>query len=120
MGKRSNALFDKRFYRILIMAQLILEETLENFFKKLLDEKGIFHIKGISRGVKGFPDRKVFAEEIYYVELKVGKENGSYYTQTKMQKWWQDKIEKSNGRYVLLTGKNEIIQFVNNLKQPRR
>lgn len=120
MGAKSNGLHERHFYRVIIMAQDVLEKTLENLFKRLLDEKHIFHIKGISRGVKGFPDRKVFADNIYYVELKVGKEGGSYYKQTKMQKWWQDKIEKSNGHYVLLTGEQEIILFVNQLKPPLR
>lgn len=94
------------------MKQTVLETSLEKLFCDLLDNKKIFHLKGIARGVKGFPDRQVFANKIIYVELKVGKEGGSYYKQTKMQKWWQNKIERSNGTYVLLTGEKEIRDFV--------
>lgn len=91
------------------------ETELENHLESLLDAKGIFHIKGISRGLKGFPDRQIFAHKIFYVEVKLGKELGSYYKQTKMQKWWQKTIEASNGNYVLLTGIKEVEDFVNGL-----
>ncbi len=98
------------------MAQSILEKKVEDHLIKRLDEMGIFHIKGKSVGLKGYPDRLVFAQEIFFVELKVGKEGGTYYTQTKMQKFWQKKIEASSGHYVLITGIKEVDDFVSKLK----
>jgi len=94
-----------------------LESKLEKDFVKLLNMANIINIKGNSIGIKGFPDRIVFADTIYYVELKVGKELGSYYTQTPKQKEWQEIIEKSNGKYVLLVGEESIKNFVKELKE---
>lgn len=90
-----------------------LESKLEKDFVKLLNMANIINIKGNSIGIKGFPDRIVFADVIYYVELKAG----SYYTQTPKQKEWQDIIEKSNGKYVLLVGEESIKNFVKELKE---
>lgn len=92
------------------------ERELELYFGKLLDKQKIFHFKGNPGGLKGYPDRLVFHDKIYFCEIKLGKENGSYYTQTPMQKWWQDKIESSGGTYMLLTGKKQIEDFVEKLK----
>jgi hypothetical protein len=92
------------------------ERELEQYMGKLLDKKMIFHVKGNPNGLKGYPDRLVFSDKIYFCEVKLGKSEGSYYKQTAMQKWWQDKIEKSNGVYILLTGKKEIEDFVEKLK----
>jgi len=92
------------------------ERELEQYFGKLLDKKRIFHFKGNPGGLKGYPDRLVFADIIYFCEVKLGKEEGSYYKQTPMQEWWQRKIESSGGTYVLLTGKREIEAFVDKLK----
>jgi CRISPR/Cas system CMR subunit Cmr4 (Cas7 group RAMP superfamily) len=93
------------------------EAKLEQSFVKLLNMANITNIKGNAIGVKGFPDRIVFADTIYYVELKVGKELGSYYTQTPKQKEWQEIIEKSNGKYILLVGEESIKNFVKELKE---
>lgn len=92
------------------------EKELEMYFGKLLDKEKIFHFKGNPGGLKGYPDRLVFADKIYFCEIKLGKSEGSYYKQTPMQKWWQDKIEKSNGTYILLIGKEQIESFVDKLK----
>lgn len=92
------------------------EKELEKYFGKLLDKQKIFHFKGNPGGLKGYPDRLVFADKIYFCEIKLGKEEGSYYKQSPMQKWWQNKIEQSNGTYVLLVGKNQIESFVDKLK----
>lgn len=97
------------------MAQSILEKKVEDYLVALLDAKGIFHVKGKPVGLKGYPDRQIFSNEIYYVEVKVGKALGSYYKQTKTQKFWQEKIEKSNGNYRLLTGFDEVKAFVTSL-----
>ena len=92
------------------------ERELEQYFGKLLDKKKIFHFKGNPGGLKGYPDRLVFDDKIYFCEIKLGKDEGSYYKQTPMQKWWQKKIEHSGGIYVLLVGKKEIESFVDKLK----
>jgi len=92
------------------------EKELEQYFGKLLDKQKIFHFKGNPGGLKGYPDRLVFADKIYFCEIKLGKSEGSYYKQTPMQKWWQDKIENSKGTYVLLIGKEQIEYFVDKLK----
>lgn len=93
----------------------MIERELERYFGKLLDKKKIFHFKGNPGGLKGYPDRLVFADKIYFCEIKLGKQDGSYYKQTPMQKWWQKKIEDANGTYVLLVGKKEVEQFVESL-----
>jgi hypothetical protein len=92
------------------------EKSLEQYFCKLLDKEKIFHFKGNPGGLKGYPDRLVFHDKIYFCEIKLGKEEGSYYKQTPMQKWWQEKIEASSGTYVLLVGKKEIEDFLEKIK----
>lgn len=99
------------------MPQSILEESIETLFVDLLNENNILHIKGNSRGLKGWPDRIVFGDKIYFVELKVGRSGGSYYKQSKMQNYWQRQIEGSNGMYALLTGENEVRSFVDKIKK---
>jgi hypothetical protein len=91
------------------------EKELERYLGKLLDKKNIFHFKGNPGGLKGYPDRLVFSDKIYFCEIK----KGSYYKQTPMQKWWQDKIEKAGGEYRLLTGKTQIELFVVTLKSEK-
>lgn len=92
------------------------ESKIEEYFVKALNESGIKHIKGNAIGVKGFPDRIVFADKIYFVEIKVGEVLGSYYKQTRKQKEWQDIIENSKGTYVLLKG-HEVDNFIKELKK---
>lgn len=99
------------------MAQKVLERDVEMLLKNLLDKEGIFHFKGNPMNLKGYPDRMVFADEIYFVEVKVGKQGGSYYKQTPTQKYWEGMIKKSKGNYVLLTGKEEVKDFVSKLKK---
>jgi hypothetical protein len=99
------------------MAQSVLEKKVEKLLTDMLDRNEIFHIKGNPIGLKGFPDRLIFAHELYFVEVKVGKELGSYYKQTKMQKFWQKKIEESNANYRLLTGFKEVRAFMEFLKK---
>lgn len=92
--------------------ELYIEKRLVDILKR----RGIFNVKGNSYNMKGFPDRLVFADEIYFVELKVGKEEGaSYYGQQPMQIWWQEKITKSKGHYVLLKGLREAEEWAENL-----
>ncbi len=95
--------------------QTVLESKVEDLLTKLLDAKGIFYYKGKPIGLKGYPDRVIFSDKIYYVEVKVGKELGSYYKQTPTQKYWQKKIEGSKGEYRLLTGFEEVKAFVETL-----
>jgi ribosomal protein S17E len=92
--------------------QKILENKIEGYLIKLLNEKGIFHFKGKVDGLKGYPDRTVLADFEYHVETKVSKEYLSYYKQTPMQKWWQKKFENSNAKYILLEDFEEVENFV--------
>jgi len=100
----------------------MLESVLEKHLKDALDKLKIDHIKGNSRGLKGYPDKLVFAHQIFFVELKVGKEGGSYYKQQPMQKYWQRIIEKAGGTYLLLVGLQQVDEFIemikNNIKDP--
>jgi len=98
------------------MAQTLYELNLEALLIKLLNERKIFHFKGNPQGLKGFPDRTILADREYHVELKVGKEGGSYYKQTPMQRWWQIQFENAKSVYVLLTGEKEIREFVSKIK----
>jgi hypothetical protein len=98
------------------MKQTLLEKTLEKSFNDHLDLLEIFHVKGQAQGKRGYPDKKVYHDRIYHVELKVGKEHGSYYKQLPMQKWWQRRIEKSNGIYILLEGQMQVDGFIEYLK----
>ncbi len=91
------------------------ELNIEKRLVDILKRRGIFNVKGNSYNMKGFPDRLVFADEIYFVEVKLGKEEGSYYGQQPMQKWWEDKITKSKGNYVLLKGMKEVEEWAENL-----
>jgi hypothetical protein len=93
------------------MAQSVLEKKVEERLVALLDAKGIFHYKGRPAGLKGYPDRVIFSDKIYHVEVKVGKALGSYYKQTPTQKFWQTKFEASQGEYRLLTGFEEVEAF---------
>jgi hypothetical protein len=91
------------------------ELSVEKRLVDILKRRGIFSIKGNSYNMKGFPDRLVFADQIYYVEVKLGKEEGSYYGQQPMQKWWEEKIKSSKGNYVLLKGLREVEEWAENL-----
>ena len=100
------------------MSQTLLELKLERVFNRIFDEanfndEDLMNIKGNPEGLKGFPDRIVFADEIYWVEIKVGKEHGSYYKQTPTQKKWQLWIETSGGIYVLLEGRIMVERWAN-------
>jgi hypothetical protein len=99
--------------------ELAIEKRLIN----LLKQKDIFNVKGNSYNMKGFPDRLVFADKIYFVELKLSKEEGSYYVQQPMQRWWQDKITEANGNYILLKGLREVeawVETLPNLKKKQK
>jgi hypothetical protein len=91
--------------------ELYVEKRLVDILKR----RRIFNVKGNSYNMKGFPDRLVFADEIYFVEVKLGKEEGSYYGQQPMQKWWEETITKSKGNYVLLKGLKEVEEWAENL-----
>ena len=91
--------------------ELYVEKRLVDILKR----RRIFNVKGNSYNMKGFPDRLVFADEIYFVEIKLGKEEGSYYGQQPMQKWWEETITKSKGNYVLLKGLKEVEEWAENL-----
>jgi hypothetical protein len=91
------------------------EINIEKRLVDILKRRSIFNVKGNSYNMKGFPDRLVFADEIYFVEVKLGKEEGSYYGQQPMQKWWEEKITKSKGNYVLLKGMKEVEEWAEKL-----
>lgn len=101
------------------MARKVLENKIEKKFKDYLDIHKVVNIKGNPHGLKGFPDRIVFADKIYFIEFKVGKENGSYYSQSRMQKYWEKTIVKSQGYYVLLEGMEEALKFAKELVQKK-
>ncbi len=95
--------------------ELYVEKRLVDILKR----RGIFNVKGNSYNMKGFPDRLVFADEIYFVEIKLTKEE-SEYGQQPMQKWWEDKITASKGNYVLLKGLREVEEWAENLTYTKR
>lgn len=88
------------------------KQLLEDYLKSELDKKNIFNFHGNPKGLKGFPDRVIFASQIYFVELKLGKENDSYYKQTQMQKKWELQINQTNNKYFLINTRNEIDELV--------
>jgi len=90
------------------MIKIEKEEDLEKYFVKKLKEANIFNHKGNPLGLKGKPDRDVYANVLYHVELKLGKQHGSYYKMTPTQEKWQAQIRQSNAHHVLLTGKDEV------------
>ena len=47
------------------------ELNIEKRLVDILKRRGIFNVKGNSYNMKGFPDRLVFADEIYFVEVKL-------------------------------------------------
>lgn len=89
------------------------EKTLlEDYLKSELDKRNIFNFKGNPEGLKGFPDRVVLADKIYFIELKLGKENKSYYEQTPTQKKWEEQISQSTNMYALLNTRADIDEWV--------
>ncbi len=89
------------------------ETALEKRFNTELAKIGVRTVKGNAMFNKGFPDRMVFADKVYYVELK----NDTYYGQTKLQKEWQRIIEQSRGTYYLLNGDAEVEAFIKMIKE---
>lgn len=59
----------------------------------------------------------MFAHKIYFIELKLGKENESYYKQTPMQKKWQDQISQGVNEYYLITNRHDIDELVEKIYQ---
>lgn len=88
------------------------KQLLDDYLKSELDKKNIFNFPGNPRNLKGFPDRIVFGKIVYYIELKLGKENDSYYKQTEMQKKWELQINQTNNKYFLINTRNEIDELV--------
>lgn len=90
------------------------EKTLlEDYLIRKLDEKNIFHVKGNPRNLKGMPDRIVYGLNIYFIELKLGKENNSYYKQTPIQEKWSLQINQTKtSRYFLLSTREKIDEIV--------
>lgn len=88
------------------------KQLLDDYLKSELDKKNIFNFPGNPRNLKGFPDRIVFGKIVYYIELKLGKENDSYYKQTQMQKKWELQINQTNNKYFLINTRNEIDELV--------
>lgn len=86
----------------------MLEKDLEKYLVQQCKAYNLVCIKGNPRGVKGYPDRIVFGDKIYYIELKLGKENGSYYGLTEMQKKWKTVISQTKAEYLCLTNKEDI------------
>lgn len=84
------------------------EKALENRLIKICKKNSIKTIKGFGRG---FPDRIIFVaslRQIHYVELK----NSKYYTQTKLQQYWQKIIESAGGKYFLINGDDELNEYI--------
>jgi hypothetical protein len=88
------------------------KQLLDDYLKSELDKKNIVNFPGNPRNLKGFPDRIVFGKIVYYIELKLGKENDSYYKQTQMQKKWELQINQTNNKYFLINTRNEIDELV--------
>ncbi len=88
------------------------KELLEDYLKDELDKRNIYNFKGNSKGLKGFPDRVIMAKTIYYIELKLGEENGSYYKQSKMQKKWEQQINQTTSKYYIVYNRTEIDSLV--------
>ena len=88
------------------------KELLEDYLKEELDKRNIYNFKGNPDKLKGFPDRVVIADKIYFFELKLGKENKSYYEQTKTQKKWEKQINESNNIYAILNTREQIDKWV--------
>lgn len=86
----------------------MLEKDLEKYLVQQCKAYNLVCIKGNPHGVKGYPDRIVFGDKIYFIELKLGKENGSYYGLTEMQKKWQAVISQTKAEYLCLTNKEDI------------
>lgn len=91
------------------------KELLEEYLKEELDKRNIYNFKGNPRALKGFPDRIVMVGITYYIELKLGKENDSYYEQTSMQKKWEQQVSQSKNIYLLLQSREEIDYWVNKI-----
>lgn len=88
------------------------KQLLEDYLKEKLDKKNIFNFHGNPKNLKGFPDRVVFGEIVYYIELKLGKENKSYYEQTPMQNKWEKQIKQTPNKYLLLSNREDIDRWV--------
>lgn len=89
----------------------MLEKNLEKKLMTACRKYGIKTVKGDARQNAGFPDRIVFNPNsgvIHYIELKAD----TYYKQTESQKYWQDIIESSGGRYILLNGVDEVNAYI--------
>ena len=82
-----------------------------------LQKMNVFTIKGNPQGLKGYPDREIYAHELFKAELKLGKEHGSYYKRTKMQVKWDKQITQSGGKYVLLVGLTEVNAFLQMIRE---
>lgn len=89
----------------------------ENKLVKKLKELGIFNCKGNPQQLRGFPDRMIFINSnIIFVECKAGKELGSYYNQTPLQKKWQEQVMSSGAYYKLVVGSKGVDDFMAWLK----
>lgn len=95
----------------------MLEKNLEKKLTTACRKYGIKTVKGDSRQNAGFPDRIIFNKKagvIHYVELKADTE----YKQTELQKHWQDIIELSGGKYLLLNGVEEVNEYIEKYVKP--
>jgi hypothetical protein len=88
------------------------KELLEDYLKEELDKRNIFNYHGNPTNLKGFPDRVIMCDKMYFIELKLGKENDSYYGQTSMQKKWEHQIIQTNNIYMLINTREEIDKLV--------
>lgn len=89
------------------------KKLVEGKLVKELKKMGIFNAKGNPKQLKGFPDRMIFINKhIIFVECKAGKELGSYYNQTPMQKKWEKQIQASGQNYVLVVGISGVSAFM--------
>ena len=93
----------------------MLEKDLEKYLVTRCKQNNLICIKGNPFGVRGYPDRLIFGGNIYYVELKLGKLNGSNYGLTAMQKKWKKVIEQSKAKYALIESKEDIDTLVSEI-----
>ena len=89
------------------------KKLVETRLVKKLKALGVFNCKGNPKQLKGFPDRMVFVNRLLiFVECKAGKELGSYYQQTPLQKKWQEQINASGCVYKLVEGTKGVDEFI--------
>lgn len=92
------------------------KELLENYLKEKLDELNIKNAHLTIPGERGVPDRIIWGHTTIYVELKLGKENKSYYKLTPLQKLWKKQLSQMcDTSYYELHTRQEIDLLVEHI-----